>query len=101
MATAMRIAACNRSHELQARLARWLMMIADRLASNEFGLTQALMAQMLGVRRSGVTLAASALQRRKLISYTRGKLRILDRNGLGAAACSCYGVISKLERAPA
>jgi CRP-like cAMP-binding protein len=98
MATAMRIAACNKSHLLEARLARWLLMMGDRLASCTFRVTQVVLAQMLGVRRAGVTAAASGLQRRKLISYSRGNIRILDLKGLRVASCSCYQVIRELER---
>jgi CRP-like cAMP-binding protein len=98
MSTAMQIAVCNKAHVLSARLARWLLMVRDRLALNEFPLTQEFLAQMLGVRRAGVTEAASDLQARKLISYARGRIKILDVEGLRAAACSCYGVIRKLEK---
>ena len=99
MATAMQVAVCNKEHVLGARLARWLLMTRDRAASDEFRCTQQFMARMLGVRRSGVTVAAGALQRRKLIRYRRGTMRILDREGLRAASCSCYGVIRELENA--
>jgi len=97
MSTAMQIAACNKSHVLEARLARWLLMVRDRLARNDFYLTQDFLARMLGVRRAGVNEAASVLQEGKVIRYTRGRIRILDAGGLNAAACSCYGVIRKLE----
>ena len=97
MSTAMQIAACNKSHVLEARLARWLLMVRDRLGSSDFYLTQDFLAHMLGVRRAGVTEAASALQQRKLIDYRRGKIRLLDLAGLGATACSCYEMIRKLE----
>jgi len=97
MSTAMQIAACNKSHVLEARLARWLLMVRDRLGRNDFYLTQDFLARMLGVRRAGVNEAASALQQRELIDYRRGKVRLLDGGGLRAAACSCYGVIRKLE----
>jgi CRP-like cAMP-binding protein len=97
MATAMQIAACNKTHLLESRLARWLLMVRDRLSSDEFTLTQEFLAQMLGVRRAGVTAAASALQRRQLIYYRRGKIRIVKPNALREAACTCYEVIRKLE----
>ena len=99
MATAMQVAVCNKEHVLEARLARWLLTMRDRIAADEFRVTQEFIALMLGVRRSGVTVAAGALQRRALIHYRRGTMRILDRQGLRAASCSCYGVIRELENA--
>jgi CRP-like cAMP-binding protein len=83
-------AVCNRFHHIEARLARWLLMTRDRVRSNHLHLTHDLLAHTLGVRRVGVTQAAGALRLKKLISYSRGEINILDEIGLEAAACPCY-----------
>lgn len=81
---------CNRFHQVEKRLARWLLMTHDRLGIAEFQFTQGFLSDMLGVRREGVVTAARALQRMQLISYVRGQLKILNRNGLEKASCQCY-----------
>ncbi len=86
-------AACNRLHHLQARLCRWLLMSSDGVDSEELSLTHEFLSTMLGVRRAGVSEAASQLQGKGLIRYQRGRIQIVDRKSLETAACECYGVI--------
>jgi CRP-like cAMP-binding protein len=88
-------AVCNRHHSLDQQLCRWLLLSLDRLASNDLVMTQELIANMLGVRREGVTEAAGNLQRAGLIEYNRGHITVLDRAGLEARACECYAVVKK------
>ena len=85
---------CNRMHEVEARLARWLLSSADRMESEFLHLTQEFLSQMLGVQRSTVTVAAGELQRSGLIGYSRGRIHILDRPGLTAKACECYAIVN-------
>ncbi|MDP4535782.1 Crp/Fnr family transcriptional regulator [Alkalimonas collagenimarina] len=90
MAQLSQSAACAHFHELDQRLARWLLMSHDRAHSNEFHLTHQFLADMLGVRRSGVTVAAGLMQQKKLIQYSRGQICIIDRAALEQASCACY-----------
>jgi CRP-like cAMP-binding protein len=85
---------CNRMHEVDARLARWLLTSADRMESESLNLTQEFLAQMLGVQRSTVTVAAGDLQRAGMIGYSRGKIHIVDRANLTRTACECYQIVS-------
>jgi CRP-like cAMP-binding protein len=90
------LAACNRLHEIEQRLARWLLMTHDRVRSEKFPITHDLLAQMLGSGRPSITVAAGTLQRAGLIEYTRGAVTILNRKGLEDAACECYAAIRKI-----
>jgi CRP-like cAMP-binding protein len=88
-------AACNRLHDLEERLARWLLMVSDRLQSNEFILTHEFLSQMLGTRRASVTLAAGTLQRAGLLDYRRGNIKLLDREGMENVTCECYPIVKE------
>jgi CRP-like cAMP-binding protein len=88
-------AVCNRHHSVEQQLCRWLLLSLDRLRSNELTMTQELIANMLGVRREGVTGAAGKLQSAGLIHYNRGRIRVLDRPRLEAEACECYAVVKR------
>jgi CRP-like cAMP-binding protein len=87
--------ACNRAHVIEQRMARWLLMSHDRVLGDEFLLTHEFLAQMMGVRRAGVSEAAAGLQRDGLIRYERGRMRIVDRVGLEARTCECYWVVTR------
>ena len=88
-------AVCNRHHSLDQQLCRWLLLTLDRLPSNRINMTQEMIANMLGVRREGVTEAAGKLQRAGLIEYQRGKITVLDREGLEERVCECYAVVKR------
>ena len=88
-------AVCNRHHSVEKQLCRWLLLSLDRLSTDELNMTQELIANMLGVRREGVTEAAGKLQRAGLIHYTRGHIKVLDRQRLEQTVCECYGVVKK------
>jgi CRP-like cAMP-binding protein len=88
-------AACNGRHELEERLARWLLMAHDRADGDTFLMTQEFMALMLGVRRAGVSVAAGILQKAGAINYERGAITVLDRPRLEAASCECYGTVQR------
>jgi CRP-like cAMP-binding protein len=91
-------AVCNRHHSLEQQLCRWLLLSQDRLPTNQLTMTQELIANMLGVRREGVTQAAGRLQAAGLIRYNRGRITIVDRSGLEALVCECYAVVRKEYR---
>ena len=88
-------AVCNRFHTVEQQLCRWLLLSLDRLQNNQVNMTQELIANMLGVRREGVTEAASKLQKRGVINYRRGRISVLDRPGLEALSCECYAVVKR------
>ena len=88
-------AVCNRLHTVEQQLCRWLLLSRDRLNTDELVMTQELIANMLGVRREGVTMAAGRLQENGLISYMRGHIQILDRQGLEGSVCECYMVVKE------
>jgi len=88
-------AACNRHHTVDQQLCRWLLLSLDRLSGSELRMTQELMSNMLGVRREGVTEAALKLQRLGVIRYSRGQIRVLDRDALERRTCECYSVVKK------
>jgi CRP-like cAMP-binding protein len=92
------LAACNRLHEAEERLARWFLTVRDRLEADNFYLTQEFLAVMLGSRRTTVTAAAGALQRKGLIRYSRGRIHIVDPVGLESEACECYATVREIYR---
>ena len=100
LAQAIQIAVCSRFHVLEARLARSLLVTRDRLGSDKFHLTHEFLAHALGVRRVGVTKAASALQAQGLINYSRGNIEILDPGRLAEVSCQCYEIVREAEEAP-
>ena len=92
------VAACNRLHEVDERLARWLLMCQDRIGSSMVPLTQEFLAHMLGTRRASVTVAAGILQKAGLITYSRGHVNIVDRSRLEGACCECYEIMQQQDR---
>jgi CRP-like cAMP-binding protein len=94
----MQSTACNAVHTVEQRLARWLLMAQDRMESDDFPLTQEFAAMMLGATRPTVSIVAATLQRAGLITYHRGRVKVLDRRKLEAASCECYGAATKLLR---
>ncbi len=97
MAEAQQNAACNAIHDGSSRLCRWLLQCADRTGSEQLLLTQEFLAEMLGVRRTTVTLLAQELQKRGIVRYSRGRITILDRSRLETCTCECYEAIKKLS----
>ncbi len=97
-AEAQQIAACNAAHEAAPRIARWLLQCADRTGTEQFMLTQEFLGEMLGIRRTRVTLLAQELQEQGLIRYSRGRITILNRFGLEARACECHRVIKGIHQ---
>ena len=91
------LAACNGKHEIEERLSRWLLMVQDRVESDQFYLTQEFLAEMLAIRRTSVSATAASLQKSGLIQYRRGNIRIVDRARLQAAACECYPIVQNLS----
>jgi CRP-like cAMP-binding protein len=91
-------AACNRIHVIEERCARWLLMSHDRVANDEIPLTQEFLAQMLGVRRPGVTVAIGILERAGLIAHARARIHVVNRQGLEAASCECYQAVKRREK---
>jgi CRP-like cAMP-binding protein len=87
--------ACNRLHDIEHRLAKWLLMSHDRMRREDFSLTQEYLAAMLGVHRPSISVAAGILQRAGIIDYKRGAIRVLDRESLEEASCECYGIVQK------
>jgi CRP-like cAMP-binding protein len=92
----IQIAGCHRMHEAEERLSRWLLTIQDRTGNDLLELTQEFLSEMLGSRRTTVTMAAGELQKRGVIDYSRGRVKILDRNGLVGVACGCYPIVARL-----
>jgi CRP-like cAMP-binding protein len=94
--SAYQAVACNALHSVEERMSRWLLTTQDRVGKSEFLLTQEFLAQMLGVRRQSVQVVAGTLQTAGLITYRRGQVRVMDREGLEAASCECYGITKAL-----
>jgi CRP-like cAMP-binding protein len=97
LAQSQQSAACNAAHTLEARLSRWLLRCRDLIGSDDIALTQEFVAQMLGVRRTSVSIVANTLQQAGLIKYKRGHIRVLDLDGLRDSACECYGTVKALS----